>query len=344
MRLLILGGTVFLGRHLVDAARAQGHAVTLFNRGTHADVHQDVEQLHGDRRGDLSILAGRTWDAVIDTSGYVPWEVEASCRALRESMAHYTFVSSISVYPEFGHPDYDESTPTRVLDDAALARARAADGDRAVVLELYGELKAACEHAATTALPGRVLVVRPGLIVGPHDPSDRFTWWVRRIADGGEVLAPGASDGPVQLIDVRDLAEWIVRMVGQRVTGVFQATGPERPLTMAEVLEACRAATASEARLTWVDEPFLLESSVGPWMEMPLWIPASDPEHRAMCRADVSRARRAGLAFRPISETVRDTLAWDRARGTPPMKAGLTREREQELLSRWHAAAAGRTA
>jgi 2'-hydroxyisoflavone reductase len=220
---------------------------------------------------------------------------------------------------------------------------RAAGPESAEARERYGELKAACERAAEFALPGRALIIRPGLIVGPHDPTDRFTWWVRRAARGGDTLAPGRPERGVQMIDARDLAEWMIRLVEARTVGVFQATGPDRPLAMRTVLEACAAVTASAAHWTWVDDGFLLAAGVGPWMEMPLWIPESgDPKYRFMLAADVSRARRAGLVFRPLADTVRDTFEWDRARGEPPMKAGLAPEREQDLLMRWRHAAAAR--
>jgi len=287
MNVLVIGGTVFLGRHLVSCAHERGHEVTLFNRGTHPDVHADVEQIHGDRGRDLARLAGRSWDAVFDTSGYVPWEVSASCEALRECAAHYTFVSSISVYSEFGTPEYDESHPAHPITDEQLARARAAGDDRSVILELYGPLKAACERAAEQGLPGRALVLRPGLIVGPYDPTDRFTWWVQRVARGGEVLAPGRPDRPVQIIDARDLAEWMVRLAESRTTGIYQATGPERPLEFRELLDAAKQVSASDASFRWVDEPFLLEAGVKPWSELPLWVPEDDPHGRAVHTADV---------------------------------------------------------
>ncbi len=342
MRLLILGGTVFLGRHLVDEARARGHDVTLFNRGTHADVHADVEQLRGDRRGDLAALRGRDWDAAIDTNAYVPWEVTAIAETLRDRVPHLALVSSISVHADFSRADYDESSPVHVWTEDMLARARAHRDDRAVIVELYGPLKAACEQAIEEAVPGRALVVRPGLIVGPYDPTDRFTYWARRTSQDGELLAPGRPQRPVQVIDARDLAAWMVTLAERRVTGVYQATGPERPLAMAEVVEAGCAVSGSNANVVWVPDAYLVEAGVGPWMEMPLWIPESDPQVRALCQADVSRARRAGLTYRPLADTLRDTQAWDAARGRPPLNAGLAPGREAELLSRWHAHSAAR--
>lgn len=338
-----MGGTVFLGRHLAGYARERGHEVTLFNRGSHPDVHAGIEQIRGDRRTDLARLAGRKWDAVFDTSGYVPWDVSALCQALRGSGAHYTFVSSISVYSDFGTPDYDESRPVQPITAEQLEAVRAAGDDRSVIYAHYGPLKAACERAAEEGLPGRALVLRPGLIVGPYDPSDRFTWWVQRVARGGEVLAPGRDTRPVQIIDVRDLAEWMVKLAEARTTGIYQATGPERPLMLGEMLDAARQVSGSDATFEWVGEQFLLDHGVTPWSDLPLWMPEDDAHGRAIHTADVSRARRAGLEFRPLSQTVSDTLEWDRTRNhAADWKAGLTEERERELLAAWHAAVPAR--
>src|SRR5579875_3385469 len=307
MKLLILGGTVFVGRHLVDAALARGHEVTLFNRGQHnADLYSDVEKLHGDRDGGLAPLQGRRWDAVVDTCGYVPRVVRASAALLAPQVEHYTFISSISVYPDTSPPGTDEKAAVGALEDEATEE---------VTGETYGPLKALCERAAEEAMPGRVLVVRPGLIAGPYDPTDRFTYWPRRVAQGGEVLAPGSPGSPVQFIDARDLAAWTLRMVEDRRTGVYNATGPDSALTMGELLATCRDASESNARFTWVDESFLLRQGVAPWTEIPLWIP-EEMNMQGLSAVDVRKARSAGLTFRPLVETVRDTLAWDRTR--PP--------------------------
>jgi 2'-hydroxyisoflavone reductase len=326
MKLLILGGTVFLGRALVEAARARGHEVTLFNRGRHnADLFPEVAKLRGDRNGDLDALKGRQWDAVIDTCGYVPREVRPSAELLADSVSHYTFISSISVYSDFSQPDMDESGPLGVLEDETTEE---------VTGETYGPLKALCERAAEAALPGRTLHIRPGLIVGPHDPSDRFTYWPRRIAQGGDVLAPAPPDQLVQWIDVRDLAEWNIRLVEQGVTGIYNATGPDAPLTMQRLLETCRAVTGSAARLVWVDEAFLLEQGAVPWMEIPLWVPAS--EGAGFSAVNCRKAIASGLTFRPLADTVRDTLAWDATRPQDAeLRAGLKPEKEAALLQAW---------
>jgi 2'-hydroxyisoflavone reductase len=332
MRLLILGGTIFLGRHLVEAALRRGHAVTLFNRGQrNADLFPQVEKLRGNRDGDLEALRGRRWEAVIDTSGYVPRIVRASAELLAEAVEHYTFVSTLSVYADATQVGMDETAPVGVLPDGEV-------GTEQITPESYGPLKALCEQAAEAAMPGRALVVRPGLIVGPHDPSDRFTYWPARVARGGEVLAPDRPDKPVQLIDARDLAEWMLCVVEAGQTGTFNATGPAATLTMGELLETCRAVTASDATFAWVPEALLLEHNVAAYTELPLWIPS---EAAGFDRFDISRALRAGLTFRPLAETVRDTLAWDRSRPADlERRNGLKPAREAALLAAYRAQAA----
>ncbi len=328
MNILVIGGTIFLGRHVVEAALRRGHTVTLFNRGKHnPDLFPELEKLHGDRNEDLSLLHGRTWDAVLDPSGYVPRQVRSLAELLRDSTEHYTFISSISVYSDVHILNMDESGPLGTVDDETTEE---------VTGETYGPLKVLCEKAAEEVMPGRVASIRAGLIVGPNDPTDRFTYWPVRVARGGEVLAPGSPDAVTQIIDVRDLAEWVLRVMERKVTGVFNATGPDHPLTMRRLLETCKEASGSDARLTWVSDEFLKAEGVGPWMEMPLWIP-SDPETAGFSRIDCSRARAAGLTFRPLADTVRDTLGWagTLAADHEP-RAGMKPEREQELLRLWH--------
>lgn len=331
MHLLIIGGTVFVGRHLVQAARERGHTVTLFNRGQHnPDLFPDVEKLRGDRTTPegLSALDGRTFDAVVDTCGYVPRVVRLSAEKLAGSVGTYCFISSISVYADFKTAGIDETYPVGTLEDPAV---------ETVTGETYGPLKALCEQAVEAALPGRALNIRPGLIVGPDDPTDRFAYWPHRVAQGGEVLAPGAPEGGTQFIDVRDLAEWTVRMLEQGTAGVYNATGPARSLTLGEVLETCRAVRSSDARFTWVDEAFLLEQGVQPWSELPLWVP-EDEEHAGFDSVNVARAVRDGLTFRPLTDTVRATLAWDNARPQEgAWKNTLSPEKERGLLAEWHA-------
>jgi 2'-hydroxyisoflavone reductase len=336
MELLILGGTIFLGRYLVEAALAGGHTVTLFNRGQHnSELFPDVEKLRGDRDGDLGALRGRRWDAVVDTSGYLPRVVRASAELLANAVEHYCFISSISVYQHFRSMGQDESAPVGTLDDPTIEE---------ITGDSYGPLKALCEQAAEQALPGRTLVIRPGLIVGPHDPSDRFTYWVRRAAQGGELLAPAGPDWHTQIIDVRDLAEWTLRMVERQQAGMYNATGPKHDLTFGQLLETCRAVGGSDARFTWVSEAFLLEKQVAPWSELPLWIPRSDPDMHGFSDVNCAKAIAAGLTFRDLATTVRDTLSWDATRADsaePPARAlqpraGLAPEHELELLQAWH--------
>ncbi|HVF67736.1 MAG TPA: NAD-dependent epimerase/dehydratase family protein [Pyrinomonadaceae bacterium] len=334
MKLLVLGGTKFLGRHVVGAALARGDEVTIFNRGLHnPELYPEVEKLRGDRDGGLEVLRGRRWDAVVDTSGYVPRVVRASAELLSDSIDLYVFVSSMSVYADFRQPN-DEGSPTGRLDDETVEE---------VTGETYGPLKALCERAAEAALQGRVLNVRAGLIVGPYDPTGRFSYWVERVARGGEVLAPAPRERQVQFVDARDLSEWVLRMIDARRAGVFNAAGPDYLLTMEGLLEACREACETDARFTWVGEQFLIDKGVEPWGNLPLWLPESAEQHRYFLAENCERAFAAGLAFRPVADTARDTLAWLRA-GSPGMAADapnsvqahtLKPERERELLDAW---------
>ena len=315
MKLLVLGGTAFLGRAIAEAALSAGHELTLFTRGkTNLELFPEAEKLRGNRDGELSPLEGRRWDAVIDTSGYVPRVVRASADLLREA-GHYTFVSSCSVYAGFTEPATEES-PVATVEDESTEDVEAN----------YGALKALCEDVVEEVFPGRALHVRPGLIVGPHDPTGRFTYWPHRIARGGEVLVPGAPHRPVQLIDVRDLAEWIVRSAQEGLTGTFNAISP--PFPMRELLEAC----PGEATYTHVDEAWLVEREVGMWMELPLWIDTGNAEWARFMETDVSKAVAAGLTFRRLEQTARGALE----QAALVEGIGLTPEREAELLADWH--------
>ena len=327
MQLLIIGGTRFLGRALVDEARAAGHTVTLFNRGrSNPELYPDVEQIHGDRDGGLEALAGRRRDAVIDTCGYVPRVVGAAAGFLAGAVEHYTFISSLSVYADPLAAGADEAAPLATMPDETVEE---------ITGETYGALKALCERAATERMGGRALSVRSGLIVGPHDGSDRFNYWPARVARGGEVLAPESPDYGTQFIDVRDLARWTLRATEHRLTGPYNVTGPERPLPLGRLLDAARDISSSDARFTWVDEPFLIAQGVAPFIEMPLWVPA---EAEGFNNFAIDRALAAGLSFRPVEETIRDTLAWLATRPADhEWRAGLSAEREAELLRLWHA-------
>jgi 2'-hydroxyisoflavone reductase len=330
MKLLILGGTIFLGRHLVEAALARGHEVTLFNRGQHnTDLFEQgqgtVEKLRGDRNGQLDALRGRSWDAVIDTCGYLPRIVRMSAELLAEGVQQYVFISSISAYADFSQPGIDEGSPVGRLADPTIEE---------ITGESYGPLKVLCEEAAEAAMPGRVLTIRPGLIVGPHDPTDRFTYWPVRIERGGAILAPGNPQQEVQVIDVRDLAVWTIEMVEQKQMGIFNATGPATPLTIETLLDQCQMVTKNNGHFTWVSEAFLIAQAVGAFVELPLWVPAAEA---GIEQVNCQKAIATGLAFRPLTDTIRDTLAWHHTRPTDyTLRAGLAPVRETELLEQWH--------
>jgi nucleoside-diphosphate-sugar epimerase len=308
MKLLVLGGTKFLGRHAVAHALEQGHEVTTFTRGqTNPELFPEAEHLNGDRDGGLDALRGREWDGVIDTSGYVPRIVRQSAELLRDAVQRYVFVSTISVY---GEPDE--------LEDPATEN----------IQEHYGALKRACERVVDEVYGERGTSVRAGLIAGPYDATDRFTYWARRLAAGGAVLAPGVPQQPVQVIDVRDLAAWLVQVAISGPGGTFDATGPQ--LTLGEMLERLRGSSTLE----WVDGAQVLDAGVTPWSELPFWLP--DPESWSLMERDNADAVAAGLACRPLEETARDTVEWDAAE--PGERPTLTREKEAAILSEGRAA------
>lgn len=323
MRILVLGGTVFVGRALTDAALARGHSVTHVNRGRSSPPDPRVESLRADRTDEAQLraaVAGQRWDVVVDTSGYLPKFVDLSVKALRGTAARYAFVSTISVYGEhgFGEDDEIQPPPDPVPD--------------AMTPETYGGLKGMCEAAVKEAHGEHALIVRPGLIVGPHDSTDRFTYWPHRIAHGGRILAPGRPGRRVQFIDVRDLAEWMVTQLERETGGTLNATGPAAGITMGGLLETCVATLSPGAELAWASEAFLLENGVVPWKEMPLWVPEKDG---GFMDVPIGRALATGLRFRPLAETIADTLAWSRSRpATHEWKAGLTAAREAELLAK----------
>lgn len=318
MRLLLLGGPTFVGRAVMDAAAAAGHHVTMFNRGlSDARDYPEVERLIGDRDGGLDALAGRSWDAVVDTSGYVPRIVGQSARLLAGSVEHYVFVSSVSVYASFAEP-VDESSPLAVLDDPATEEIPAH----------YGALKAACEAAVEAAFPGRSLHVRAGLIVGPHDPTGRFTYWPHRFARGGEVVVPGPLDRTIKVVDVRDLGDWMVDAADRRVTGPLNAVNP---WSLADVLDACREATGVSPTIVPVTDDFLREQGVAEWIELPLWIDGGNVEQAKFMEIDSTRAQADGLRARPLAETARGALE----HALTKEGVGLTADREAELVRRW---------
>lgn len=323
MKLLILGGTRFLGRALVETAVAGNHQVTLFNRGqSNPDLYPEIEQIHGDRDGGLGALNGRRWDAAIDTCGYVPRVVGDSARLLADAVGHYTFISTISVYADPSLQNMDENAPLGTLEDETVEEI---DGGS------YGPLKVLCENVVTEAMNGRALHVRSGLLVGPHDPTDRFTYWPQRVARGGTVLAPGTPDAPVQFIDVRDLAAWTLKATEAQLRGAYNITGPAFKLSMHAVLETAKAAMQSDAEFIWVDDDFLLANEVGAYTEMPLWVPS---DYAGFGTVNINKGLAAGLRFRPLADTIRDTFAWSQTRPAAyKWRGGLTAERETELLN-----------
>jgi len=330
MHLLVLGGTVFLGKHIAEAALAAGHRVTLFNRGrTNADTfagRAGVTTIHGDRDGGLAALGTGTWDAVVDTSGYLPRVVGDAARVLAGRVERYLFISTISVYAEPPPAGVDEDSPLARLADPSVELVNG---------ETYGGLKVLCEEAVRAAQGERALIVRPGLIVGPDDPTDRFSYWPLRAARGGRILVPGGPDAPTQLIDVRDLAAWTVRLLAAGESGVFNATGPAAPIGLGELLAACLRAAGGEGELVWADEAFLLAEGVAPFTELPCWVPAA---RAGLLRTRIDRALAAGLRLRSLEDTARDTLAWRRPLvAEKPLRAGLSSDRENALLAAWAA-------
>jgi len=325
MKILIIGGTRFVGRHFVELALAQGHELTLFNRGkSNPGAFNDIEHFIGSRDTDLPNLPvkNRQWDCVLDTCGYIPRIVRKSSEYLKDSVRKYVFVSTVSVYADFSKPGINEDSDLSRTDDPAA---------ETVTNDNYGPLKVLCEKAVADIYGDRALIIRPGLIVGPHDPTDRFTYWPVRIKKGGEVMAPAPATAPVQFIDGRDLADFMLLMMAKDTGGIYNATGPERALTNGEFLDACNAATGRQATLVWVPEKFLEENKCD--------LPGSMPEKwYGIDQVDCRQAMKQGLRFRPLAETIRDTLAWYATRPAEYMlKVGPKTETEAELLKKWHA-------
>lgn len=331
LKILILGGTGFIGPHQVETALGRGHEITIFNRGkTAPDMFPQVENLLGDRDNDLKALQGRKWDAVIDNSGHVPRWVKQSCELLKGNIGQYLYMSTISVYADNSVIGQTESGAVQKLEDP-----NSEDRDNAN----YGGMKALAEEYTREVFPETSTQVRAGLIVGSGDPTDRFTYWPVRVHRGGEVLAPGKPSDPIQCIDVRDLALWTINAIEQKHFGTFNVTGPYHQMTMGEFLKIVRTTTNSEAEFTWVSADFLQEQKVSPWQDLPLWVP---PESGlgGFTQVDISRAVSAGLTIRPMSMTVQDALAWHRTMSRPgdgALQAGLSPEREKQLLAAWHA-------
>ncbi len=327
--ILILGGTGFLGPHIARAALARGHTITLFNRGkTNPQLFPDVEKLHGDRDGQLDALHGRRWDAVVDDTAYVPRIVKLSADVLAPNVGRYVLISTISVYKDLDKVGADESAPLETIDDPTSED----------VKKNYGALKALCERAAEAAYPGKLATIRPGLIVGPGDPTGRFSHWPSRLAAGGEVIGPGDGTTPVQWIDVRDIGAWIVHVIEQQTTGTFTALGPSPGQPMKQVLDACNAAGGNRAQVTWVDAKFLADHGLEGWRDLPMWLDNHGDAAGFGTMAN-ARALAAGLTLRPILDTAKATLAW--LDSLPPderakkASSGIARDKEIEILAAW---------
>lgn len=325
LKVLILGGTTFLGPHLVYELQQHGHQVTLFNRGNQ-DIHfSNVEQLRGDRDGNLEALKGKYWDLVIDTSGHLPRVVENSSKILASAAKHYTFISTIGVYQDFYQQKINETYPLAKLED---------EKNEDITEKNYGALKAACEEVILNYFPNRCLIVRPGLIVGPLDPTKRFSYWPLRFIKGGKVLAPGNPSQLLQFIDVRDLAKWIVAMVEQQAIGVYNVTGPASPLTFEKLLQTCQEASGSDSFVTWVSEDFLIKHKIQDWVELPLWL-SHERNMPGFLNVDINKALQDGLTFRSLFETINSIIEEDEIKRNEKEKVGLDKEKERLLLNDW---------
>lgn len=327
LKILILGGTGFIGPHQVEAALGRGHEISIFNRGKSGpEMFPQIENLVGDRNGDLNALKGRKWDAVIDNSGYVPRWVKQSAELLSGNVEHYLYMSSVSVYADTSSVNQNENGKLHELADPSVEEPTTKN---------YGSVKALSEKYVTDAFGKASTLLRPGLIVGPGDPTDRFTYWPVRVFQGGEILAPGTPKDPIQCIDVRDLARWTIEAIEEKHYGPYNVTGPYHQMTMGEFLEIVKSTTNSQANFTWVSADFLSQEKVAPLNELPLWVPPNS-DSGGFLRMDVSKAVNAGLTFRPMAETVQDSLAWYRTVSPgEEIKAGLSKARETELLAKW---------
>ncbi len=325
MHILIIGGTIFLGRALVDAALQRDHRVTLFNRGLSSpEAYPDIETIRGDRDSDLDRLRGRRWDAVIDTCGYRPRQLWLSTAALRQAVDQYCFISTLSVYPVAGEPNRDESAPVLTLKD---------DSIEDVSAESYGPLKAGCESTVLEAFPRSALIIRAGLIVGPYDQTNRFTYWVTRAAKGGDAIAPPAEQ-PLQFIDARDLADFVLRGIETGAAGIYNLTGPAEPMSFGRFLPLAKEALASDVRFHHVSDEFLKRHGVDEFMGLPLWLNQAAAE--SFMTFSIQRALAAGVRFRPLAQTIRDTCDWERANADAPKQADLSTELEAMLLEAWN--------
>lgn len=324
LSVLVIGGTQFIGKHFVVKALERGHEVTLFNRGSKPAPAGVAEQIVGDRNTDLAKLEGRTWDVVVDTSAYVPRQVREAAELLVAGVGRYLFISTISVYADQDTAGLNEDSGLLRLEDPAT---EVVDGTT------YGGLKVLCEEALAGVYPASSrLVVRPGIVVGPDDPTDRFTYWPVRVARGGEVLAPSGPELALQWIDARDLADFMVGAIERGVAGTYNAVCEAGRFTMGELLNVAKRVSGADASFTWVSDEFLFGQGVRPFADLPFWLPGAEGN---LFKVDGSRAHGQGLRDRPLEETVRDTLQWQAERGDPALKVGMSADREAELLREW---------
>lgn len=329
MKILILGGTQFVGLHLTQAALDAGHEVTLFNRGrTNTDLFPEVEKLVGDRNepGGYQALKDRTWDAVVDVTSYFPRQVSEALEILSGSIEHLTYISTISVYAEMGQPINEES-PLAQLDDPTTEEVTGGS---------YGGLKVLCEQEAEKGMPGKTLIIRPTYVIGPHDHTDRFTYWLTRTAKGGEMIAPGSPDENLRVIDGRDLAEWTIRLIEAKQIGAYNGVGPDYDLTFGEVLETAKKLSGSDAQFVWVSQEFAEENDL---LEntLPLWNPG--PDYAGMRKSSNEKSVAAGLAYRPMEDVIKETLEWrvTASEDAITYQVGIDSEKEAELIEKWKA-------
>ncbi len=340
LKILVLGGSRFLGKTFVEEALKRNHEVTIFNRGIQSPGIKDIEVLYGNRFGNLKALQNRYWDAVLDTSGFIPYTVQNTTNLLRDQVQHYTFISSISVYQDWIQENLDENYPVLEMTmEEANQLSMDADGP---IYQYYGHFKALCEQIAEKNMPGRVLNIRAGQLIGPNDYTDRVPYWVNRIAKGGKVLVPGNPNRRVQMIDNQDLANWILDMEEKHSSGTFNATGPDYPLTIKEFVDTCIKVTGSDADVVWAEEQFLLDQKVAPWTEMPLWVPENYPlspesvePWKGAFSINVDKAIHSGLSFRPLEDSITDIYEWEKTRQLTEdeWNAGIRADKEKELLN-----------
>ncbi|WP_064091656.1 NAD-dependent epimerase/dehydratase family protein [Rossellomorea aquimaris] len=334
MKILIIGGTNFVGRHFAEEVLKRGHELTLFNRGqTNPELFPEAIKLQGDRDGNLGALKGREWDVVIDTCGYVPRVVEQSLQYLKDQAKQYVFISTISVYRDFKNGRNQEAYPVGVVEDPTIEK---------MTGETYGPLKAACEQLVRQEFPENHLIIRPGLIVGPFDPTDRFTYWLDRFSKGGDMVIPGAKTREIQWVDVRDLVQWTLTKAEESVGRTFNVTGPSDFYTMEDFIDDLSKEFMDQPpKQNWIEDSFLIKNDIQPFTELPLWVPVNDETPDGYILADITKAKKQGLSHRSPRATIQDTWEWHKNRNKTELKAGLKEEKESHLLTQWKQPAKG---